>query len=85
MKNKVFILCVALATICSGVQAEAGFFKKKTKKKTEQTDSIKPTDKYDKAIDKAISHEGTIKTFTDGGNTISQQIKLAQIIFMDFK
>lgn len=32
MKNKVFILCVALATICSGVQAEAGFFKKKDEK-----------------------------------------------------
>ena len=70
MKNKVFILCVALATICSGVQAEAGFFKKKTKKKTEQTDSIKPTDKYDKAIDKAISHEGTIKTWVTPKNEL---------------
>lgn len=32
-ENKVFILCVALATICSGVQAEAGFFKKRRKRK----------------------------------------------------
>ena len=74
MKNKVFILCVALATICSGVQAEAGFFKKKTKKKTEQTDSIKPTDKYDKAIDKAISHEGTIKTWVTPKNELLFEI-----------
>ena len=74
MENKVFILCVALATICSGVQAEAGFFKKKTKKKTEQTDSIKPTDKYDKAIDKAISHEGTIKTWVTPKNELLFEI-----------
>ena len=78
MKNKVFILCVALATICSGVQAEAGFFKKKTKKrnkdKMEQTDSIKPADKYDKAIDKAISHEGTIKTWVTPKNELLFEI-----------